>query len=214
MNKEGPGFLYKVYSILEHSDYDDIVSWNDNGDGFQVKDINIFQNDILPNYFKHSNFASFVRQLNMYDFHKTEKNSFKHKLFRRNQKQQRELLPQIKRKVNDQIIILPNIEQINQELSMLTLRNQELESLFTYIIQQSDKLKKENAFLWQELCKIKQKNDHQQEKLFDWLTNNISAESLFKILEKSITKKDLIKLVSRVFGQDQQNKKIKKDYFI
>ncbi|CAD8124699.1 unnamed protein product [Paramecium sonneborni] len=211
MNKEGPGFLYKVYSILEHSDYDDIVSWNDNGDGFQVKDINIFQNDILPNYFKHSNFASFVRQLNIYDFHKTEKNSFKHKLFRRNQK---ELLPQIKRKVNDQIIILPNIEQINQELSMLILKNQELESLFTFIIQQSDKLNKENAFLWQELCMVKQKNDRQQEKLFDWLTNNISAESLFKILEKSIKKKDLIKLVTRLFGQDQQNKKIKKDYII
>ncbi|CAK66535.1 unnamed protein product (macronuclear) [Paramecium tetraurelia] len=211
MNKEGPGFLGISFNLFKHSDYDDIVSWNDNGDGFQVKDINIFQNDILPNYFKHSNFASFVRQLNMYDFHKTEKNSFKHKLFKRNQK---ELLPQIKRKVNDQIIILPNIEQINQDLSMLTLRNQELESLFTYIIQQSDKLKKENAFLWQELIKIKQKNDHQQEKLFDWLTNNITAESLFKILEKSITKRDLIKLVTRVFGQDQQNKKIKKDYII
>ncbi|CAK58749.1 unnamed protein product (macronuclear) [Paramecium tetraurelia] len=211
MNKEGPGFLYKVYSILEHQDYDDIVSWNDNGDRFDVKDINIFQNYILPNYFKHSNYSSFVRQLNIYDFHKTEKYSFKHKLFRRNQK---ELLPQIKRKVNDQIIVLPSIEQINQQLSILTLRNQELESLFKYLIQQSDKLQKENAYLWQELCKLKQKNDHQQETMFDWLTNNITAESLFRILEKSITKKDLIKLVSRVFGQDQQNKKIKTDYII
>lgn len=50
MNKEGPGFLYKVYSILEviysitrkHEDYDDVVCWNDDGDGFLVKDINLF----------------------------------------------------------------------------------------------------------------------------------------------------------------------------
>lgn len=47
---EGPSFVYKVYSILEviykiclkQSDYDDIVSWNDDGDGFEVKNIGIF----------------------------------------------------------------------------------------------------------------------------------------------------------------------------
>lgn len=64
-----------------------------------IHDLQKFTHEILPKYFKHSNFNSFVRQLNMYGFHKTKQDpqwrEFKHPLFR---KGHRELLSQIERR--------------------------------------------------------------------------------------------------------------------
>ncbi|KAF0446490.1 hypothetical protein F8M41_002899 [Gigaspora margarita] len=66
----GPDFVRKLFKMLEDSSYSDVVSWGANGDSFVVKEIDAFTKTILPRHFKHSNFASFVRQLNKYDFHK------------------------------------------------------------------------------------------------------------------------------------------------
>ena len=56
--------------MLEDTTFADVVSWGPGGDCFVVKDMNEFTKSILPRMFKHSNFASFVLQLNKYDFHK------------------------------------------------------------------------------------------------------------------------------------------------
>ena len=62
--------------MLEDTSWAHIVSWGPHGDCFVVKDMNEFTKSILPRMFKHSNFASFVRQLNKYDFHKVRPPSF------------------------------------------------------------------------------------------------------------------------------------------
>eukprot|EP00347_Sterkiella_histriomuscorum_P021892 403332401 len=94
-----PSFLLKTYDIVNDPIYDKIICWNETDDGFIVKQPNEFAEKILPLFFKHNNFSSFVRQLNMYDFHKTRNNSnehcFQHNLFKKNQKK---LLVDIKRK--------------------------------------------------------------------------------------------------------------------
>lgn len=66
-------FVRKLFSILEKNAYPEIVRWTDSGDSFVVIDTGKFTSQILPNHFKHSNFASFVRQLNKYDFHKVKR---------------------------------------------------------------------------------------------------------------------------------------------
>ncbi|GAA5860701.1 hypothetical protein JCM8547_005507 [Rhodosporidiobolus lusitaniae] len=65
-------FVKKLYKMLDDGQYHDVVSWGIDGTSFVVKDMNQFTTTILPSHFKHSNFASFVRQLNKYDFHKVK----------------------------------------------------------------------------------------------------------------------------------------------
>ncbi|KAI7870417.1 HSF-type DNA-binding-domain-containing protein, partial [Spinellus fusiger] len=56
--------------ILNNQDHQQLISWTPSGSQFCVHDIEQFSSQILPLYFKHSNWPSFVRQLNMYGFHK------------------------------------------------------------------------------------------------------------------------------------------------
>ncbi|KAK3750467.1 hypothetical protein QZH41_006261 [Actinostola sp. cb2023] len=65
-----PAFLVKLWKLVEDQQYDMHISWNRSGSGFLVHDQATFSREILPKYFKHNNFASFVRQLNMYGFRK------------------------------------------------------------------------------------------------------------------------------------------------
>jgi osomolarity two-component system, response regulator SKN7 len=66
-------FVKKLFRMLDDTSYSTIVSWSPNGDSFIVRDMNDFTKYVLPRHFRHSNFASFVRQLNKYDFHKVKK---------------------------------------------------------------------------------------------------------------------------------------------
>ena len=61
--------------MLEDPSYSSVVRWGDDGDSFVVLENEKFTKSILPKHFKHSNFASFVRQLNKYDFHKVRQNN-------------------------------------------------------------------------------------------------------------------------------------------
>lgn len=59
-----------ICSFLDESKNTDLIRWSDSGDSFIVIDEDEFAKKLIPELFKHNNYASFVRQLNMYGFHK------------------------------------------------------------------------------------------------------------------------------------------------
>ncbi|CAD6505798.1 BgTH12-01285 [Blumeria graminis f. sp. triticale] len=68
--KQIPPFVQKLSSFLEESRNTDLIRWSERGDSFVVLDEDEFAKTLIPELFKHNNYASFVRQLNMYGFHK------------------------------------------------------------------------------------------------------------------------------------------------
>ncbi|KAJ2615066.1 Flocculation suppression protein [Coemansia sp. RSA 1365] len=70
IQKTHAAFVSKLYAMVADSDTDNLISWTTEGDCFKVTDPPEFSQTVLPSYFKHGNWQSFVRQLNMYGFHK------------------------------------------------------------------------------------------------------------------------------------------------
>ncbi|CAI0430035.1 unnamed protein product [Linum tenue] len=93
-------FLTKTFQLVDDPATDDVVSWSETGATFVVWKTADFAKDLLPNYFKHNNFSSFVRQLNTYvGFRKIvpDKWEFANDNFQRGRK---ELLSDIRRRKN------------------------------------------------------------------------------------------------------------------
>ncbi|XVE70620.1 hypothetical protein DITRI_Ditri10aG0086000 [Diplodiscus trichospermus] len=67
-----PPFLRKTFEMVEDPETDTIVSWSVNRNSFIVWDSHEFSENLLPKYFKHKNFSSFIRQLNTYGFRKID----------------------------------------------------------------------------------------------------------------------------------------------
>ena len=71
-NNNKKSFLSKLYDILNDINYNEIISWNKEGTGIIIKNTIALCQSVLPKYYNHHNYSSFVRQLNLYGFHKIQ----------------------------------------------------------------------------------------------------------------------------------------------
>ncbi|CUA70665.1 Heat shock factor protein [Rhizoctonia solani] len=104
-------FVTKLFQMINDPKSASFIAWNEHGTSFIVQSVGEFSRSILGSHFKHSNFSSFVRQLNMYGFHKVNKTPRSQRTSQDNQtwefshpkflKGRVDLLDQIKRKALD-----------------------------------------------------------------------------------------------------------------
>ncbi|KAG0173655.1 hypothetical protein DFQ28_008002 [Apophysomyces sp. BC1034] len=120
-----------------------LISWNPAGTSFLVCNAARFSQDILPVHFKHGNYASFIRQLNMYGFHKINKSprgqrgndeneiwEFSHPKFLRGHAY---LLHEIKRKAMDSEMLRRETGDIHASFSMIQVSQTELLQQFSML---------------------------------------------------------------------------------
>ncbi|GLT45280.1 hypothetical protein SLA2020_191210 [Shorea laevis] len=156
-----PPFLMKTYMLVEDPATDDVISWNGDGTGFVVWQPAEFGRDLLPTLFKHSNFSSFVRQLNTYGFRKVATNrwEFCNGMFR---KGERELLCNIRRRkawTNKQQQPIAEPMQVAAQESDEAQRSSSTSSSSGYssLMDENKRLKMENGELSSELTSMKKK---------------------------------------------------------
>lgn len=189
-----PAFLTKLWALVENPTCDDLICWDESGKSFHVFDQGRFAKEILPLYFKHSNIASFIRQLNMYGFRKvtnieqglkTEKDDleFQHPYF---QKEQEHLLEHIKRKITHHVPVHPQIKMEpiqtvsvpTEDLSRMVSEVNQVKSKQDVMNNKLETMKKENEVLWREVASLRQKHMKQTQivnKLIQFLVHLVGA---------------------------------------
>ena len=82
-----PNFPAKMHAILSRTDLADIVAWMPHGRSWRVLKPREFEVKVIPIYFEHSKFSSFIRQANGWGFRRItqgrDRNSYYHPLFLR-----------------------------------------------------------------------------------------------------------------------------------
>ncbi|XP_043641700.1 heat shock factor protein isoform X4 [Drosophila teissieri] len=167
-----PAFLAKLWRLVDDADTNRLICWTKDGQSFVIQNQAQFAKELLPLNYKHNNMASFIRQLNMYGFHKItsidngglrfdrDEIEFSHPFFKRNSPF---LLDQIKRKISNNkngddksVLKQEAVSKILSDVKVMRGRQDNLDSRFSA-------MKQENEVLWREIASLRQKHAKQQQ---------------------------------------------------
>nr|XP_056715606.1 heat shock factor protein 3-like [Euleptes europaea] len=177
-----PGFLAKLWALVEDPGSDDVICWSRNGQNFSILDEQRFAQELLPKYFKHNNLSSFIRQLNIYGFRKvialengmmtSAKNlaiEFQHPFFKQ---EKFSLLANIKRKVS--AVRAEDLKVCPEDLHKVLSEVQEMREQQSNMDHKLANMKRENQVLWKEVASLRQKHIQQQQllsKILEFILN-------------------------------------------
>jgi hypothetical protein len=210
--KSVPKFLRKVYYMLEDNQHSEYVSWSNDETALVVKKPTEFANKVLPCYFKHNNLASFVRQLNMYNFKKNKNyqydHTYGHEMFQRGKI---ELLRNIQRKSAEvSQVVLPKIEvardheESKQDFGSLFQENlnykrvqKSLITQFQFVERKAKDIKTEINTLYEDSHKQEAKQDFLK-KVIKRLSNRFGSNSIQVAIEQTVEDMNTNPEVSRI----------------
>ncbi|XP_030441599.2 heat stress transcription factor A-6b-like [Syzygium oleosum] len=206
-----PPFLTKTYEIVDDPTSDHIVSWSKGNNSFVVWDAQAFAMSLLPRYFKHNNFSSFIRQLNTYGFRKVDPDrwEFANEGFLRGKKY---LLKTIKRRRTTHVVP-HNSQQVLDpciEVGRFGLDGE------------IDRLKRDKQVLMMELIKLRQqqqtsrtclqvmeqrlkKTERKQHQMMNFLARAMKNPDF---LQQLVQEKDRRKELEEVFGKNKRRRSI------
>ncbi|KAG9263212.1 heat shock factor protein 1-like isoform X1 [Astyanax mexicanus] len=186
-NYQVPAFLTKLWTLVDDSCTNELVCWSEEGCSFIVLDEQRFSKEVLPLYYKHCNMTSFIRQLNMYGFHKVvpldsgllkedgrgDSVEFQHEHFR---KDQPHLLTLIHRKVS----VSRGVDDAGQISQILVEISQARgwQDSFDFKLMA---LCRDNESLWRELNSLQQKHQQQHRiicKIMQFIINTVGSKGM------------------------------------
>ena len=172
-------FILKTFQMLDKDKFDRIIRWTSEGLSFIIIDLAAFNNTVLPLYFKHKNISTFVRQLNMYGFHKISDQSleFSHPLF---QKSDKSLLIRIYRKTVEVPAAKEKHPDLGKSLAKFRLQHDKMENMIKSLETRYDTIVEQNQTMVQELMQSKQR-----EKNIEAYNEKTNQENEQKRKEKS-----------------------------
>lgn len=227
-------FVEKLWLMMNDEKNSRDIRWSEDGKSFKIVNRELFMKNTLPYFFKLSNFSSFVRQLNMYGFHKVqdvqgtvsatdEVWQFENQYFQRGKK---ELLDRISRNrsrkgAKDKAADELDVNLVVKELNRIKT-NQGM------IADDLRRVRKDNNLLWQEIFLSREKYNKQNETLstilrfiasvfqssgnprelgFDGSSNNALMTALFEATKKHAGNgnADFSSLAKQDFGSKPNN---------